>query len=118
MRHNLQVMNFSYVVTIALICATTTCCQPDKPYYVPYKVTDEEMKQVLQLPQDKQIDAYLERLKSIPSNPILAFAIAPNIDLRAYLKARIVEESNDDTVADLLFLAREVCRQGGKCSQA
>lgn len=99
---------------IVAACVLMTQCSP----HTPYAVTSSEAASVLQLSPEKQIDAYLERLKeTMPPNPELAFIIAPNLDIQNHLEPRITAEKDDLVTSDLLFLARVVCEQHGGCSQ-
>jgi hypothetical protein len=107
----MRVLNAAITVLAYL---TLSQCQR----YTPYEVTSSEAAEVLQLAVDQQIDAYLVRThKSKPPNPILAFVIAPNIDIKMHLIPRIVTEKEDTSISDLIFLAKIVCRDRNDCSQ-
>jgi hypothetical protein len=81
------------LVILVIGCVVITQCKNGN---TPFQVSPSEAEQVLQLPPEKQIDAYLSRLrKTDPPNPFLAFVIAPNIDVRKHLQPRIVAEKDD-----------------------
>lgn len=97
---------------VVMSIASTRCGQR-----VPRNVSQAEGDQVLKLTPEKQIDAYLARIhETKPPNYALAFVIAPNVDVPGTLATRISRENSDQTLVDLIFLARVACNQRGDCS--
>ena len=107
-------MKIVYALTLVTLSILITQCGQR----VPHNVSQEEGARVLKLPPEKQVDAYLARIhQTKPPNYALAFLIAPNVDVRGSLAARIAGEQDDQILADLLFLAKIACTQQTGCSQ-